>query len=287
MKKQRLSERLMIEKVGIALAICLVFLLNVQFLNAQNSTINVRGVVTDGSGEPIIGASVVQKGNTSRGTITDLDGAFTLQGVPATGTLVITYIGYKTVELPLRGKTQVSVKLEEDTKTLEEVVVVGYGSMRKKDLTGSVVQINPTKIADQNPGTVQDLLRGTPGLQICYSSSAKSEPSIQLRGQNSLYTEGSHNAPLIILDGMAFGGELSEINPDDIAQIGLGQLHGREPEVGDVVGAPEGIGHLEVDDRIHGHHRVVLRDDLLGRNVQHRLPHVHASEGLDEGQDDA
>ena len=219
MKKQRLSERLMIEKVGIALAICLVFLLNVQFLNAQNSTINVRGVVTDGSGEPIIGASVVQKGNTSRGTITDLDGAFTLQGVPATGTLVITYIGYKTVELPLRGKTQVSVKLEEDTKTLEEVVVVGYGSMRKKDLTGSVVQINPTKIADQNPGTVQDLLRGTPGLQIGYSSSAKSEPSIQLRGQNSLYTEGSHNAPLIILDGMAFGGELSEINPDDIAQI--------------------------------------------------------------------
>lgn len=219
MKKQRLSERLMIEKVGIALAICLVFLLNVQFLNAQNSTINVRGVVIDGSGEPIIGASVVQKGNTSRGTITDLDGAFTLQGVPATGTLVITYIGYKTVELPLRGKTQVSVKLEEDTKTLEEVVVVGYGSMRKKDLTGSVVQINPTKIADQNPGTVQDLLRGTPGLQIGYSSSAKSEPSIQLRGQNSLYTEGSHNAPLIILDGMAFGGELSEINPDDIAQI--------------------------------------------------------------------
>jgi TonB-linked SusC/RagA family outer membrane protein len=219
MKKQRLSERLMIEKVGIALAICLVFLLNVQFLNAQNSTINVRGVVTDGSGEPIIGASVVQKGNTSRGTITDLDGAFTLQGVPATGTLVITYIGYKTVEFPLRGKTQVSVKLEEDTKTLEEVVVVGYGSMRKKDLTGSVVQINPTKIADQNPGTVQDLLRGTPGLQIGYSSSAKSEPSIQLRGQNSLYTEGSHNAPLIILDGMAFGGELSEINPDDIAQI--------------------------------------------------------------------
>lgn len=219
MKKQRLSERLMIEKVGIALAICLVFLLNVQFLNAQNSTINVRGVVTDGSGEPIIGASVVQKGNTSRGTITDLDGAFTLQGVPATGTLVITYIGYKTVELPLRGKTQVNVKLEEDTKTLEEVVVVGYGSMRKKDLTGSVVQINPTKIADQNPGTVQDLLRGTPGLQIGYSSSAKSEPSIQLRGQNSLYTEGSHNAPLIILDGMAFGGELSEINPDDIAQI--------------------------------------------------------------------
>ena len=110
--------------------------------------------------------------------------------------------------------------IEEDSETLQDVVVVGYGTMRKKDLTGSVVQIDPSKIADQNPGSVQDLLRGTPGLQIGFDSSAKGAgASIQLRGQNSLYTEASHNAPLIILDGMQFGGELSEINPDDIAQI--------------------------------------------------------------------
>ena len=109
------------------------------------------------------------------------------------------------------------VVLEDDSKTLNEVVVVGYGTMRKKDLTGSVVQIKPEKLADQNPGSVQDLLRGTPGLQIGFDSSAKgSGASIQLRGQNSLYTEGSHNSPLIILDGMQFNGELSEINPDDI-----------------------------------------------------------------------
>ena len=97
------------------------------------------------------------------------------------------------------------------------MVVVGYGTMRKKDLTGSVIQINPDKIADQNPSSVQDILRGTPGLQIGYDASAKgTNASILLRGQNSLGTSAS---PLIVLDGMAFYGELSEINPDDIGQI--------------------------------------------------------------------
>ena len=100
---------------------------------------------------------------------------------------------------------------------LDEVVVVGYGTMRKKDLTGSVVQINPSKIADSNPASVQDVLRGTPGLQIGYDASAKgSDASISLRGKNSLGTDAK---PMIVLDGMAFYGELSEINPDDIGQI--------------------------------------------------------------------
>lgn len=167
----------------------------------------------------MIGASVVEKGNTGNGTITDIDGNFSLQ-VPANATIVISFIGYKTQEIPVNGQKSLTVQLVEDSEMLEEVVVVGYGTMRKKDLTGSVVQINPDKIADQNPGSVQDLLRGTPGLQIGFDSSAKgSGASIQLRGQNSLYTEGSHNSPLIILDGMAFNGELSEINPDDIGQI--------------------------------------------------------------------
>ena len=132
--------------------------------------------------------------------------------------LEVTYIGYKP-QMVKAAREFMNVKLVENSETLNEVVVVGYGTMRKKDLTGSVVQINPSKIADQNPGTVQDLLRGTPGLQIGYDPSAKSSASIQLRGQNSLYTDGGHNSPLLILDGMAFYGELSELNPDDIAQI--------------------------------------------------------------------
>ena len=130
---------------------------------------------------------------------------------------MVTYIGYKTTEVKFTAGKPIKIVIEEDSKTLTETVVVGYGTMRKKDLTGSVVQINPNKIADQNPASVQDVLRGTPGLQIGYDASAKgTDASILLRGQNSLGTSAS---PLIVLDGMAFYGELSEINPDDIGQI--------------------------------------------------------------------
>ena len=178
----------------------------------------VRGQVKDKMGEPIIGATVKVKGS-NLGVVTDIDGNFEMRNAPSGGVLVITYVGYKPQEVAFKAGQSVNVTIEEDTETLQEVVVVGYGTMRKKDLTGSVVQIDPNKIADQNPGTVQDLLRGTPGLQIGFSSDAQANASIQLRGQNSLYTDGSHNSPLIILDGMQFAGSLSEINPDDIEQI--------------------------------------------------------------------
>ena len=178
----------------------------------------VRGQVKDKMGEPIIGATVKVKGS-NLGVVTDIDGNFEMRNVPSGGVLVITYVGYKPQEVAFKAGQSVNVTIEEDVETLQEVVVVGYGTMRKKDLTGSVVQIDPNKIADQNPGTVQDLLRGTPGLQIGFSSDAQANASIQLRGQNSLYTDGSHNSPLIILDGMQFAGSLSEINPDDIEQI--------------------------------------------------------------------
>ena len=187
--------------------------------NVQQSGV-VKGQVVDKSGEPIIGATIKVKNIENVGTVTDFDGNFELKSVPTSGTLVVSYIGYTTKEMAYRNGQTLKVTIEEDSETLQEVVVVGYGTMRKKDLTGSVVQIDPSKLADQTPGSVQDLLRGTPGLQIGFDSSAKgSGASIQLRGQNSLYTDGSHNSPLIILDGMQFAGELSEINPDDIEQI--------------------------------------------------------------------
>ena len=182
---------------------------------AQQQKQSVSGVIKDATGEPVIGASVLEKGTTN-GTITDFDGRFTLNVIPGT-TLIISYIGYKTVEMKIVAGQPINLTLTEDSEMLEEVVVVGYGTMRKKDLTGSVVQINPSKIADQNPTSVQDVLRGTPGLQIGYDASAKgSDASILLRGQNSL---GTNASPMIVLDGMAFYGELSEINPYDIAQI--------------------------------------------------------------------
>lgn len=177
---------------------------------------SVTGNVSDVNGEAVIGASILEKGTTN-GTVTDIDGNFTLN-VSQGAILQISYIGYVTQEVPVTGRS-LNIILEEDTQTLDEVVVVGYGTMRKKDLTGSIVQVRPDRLANESPKTVQDILRGTPGLQVGYDPSAKGGGSMQIRGQRSVYTAGGHNDPLIILDGMHFYGELSEINPDDIGQI--------------------------------------------------------------------
>lgn len=190
----------------------------VKSVNIQQQAGKVKGQVFDSNGEPVIGASVKIAGQKNSGAITDIDGNFVIAAQNGQS-LEISYIGFKPKTVKVNGST-LSVKLEDDSQLLNDVVVVGYGTMRKKDLTGAVVQIDAKKFADQNPGSVQDLLRGTPGLQIGMDTSAKgSGASIQLRGQNSLYTSASHNSPLVILDGMQFGGELSEINPEDIAQI--------------------------------------------------------------------
>jgi TonB-linked SusC/RagA family outer membrane protein len=191
------------------------FIIGVMSANAQQ--LELKGKVLDNSGEPLIGVSVVEKGSTN-GCITDFDGNFSFK-VEKGKTVVFSYIGYETQELKVANQNNVTIKLREDAASLEEVVVVGYGSMRKKDLTGAVVQINPEKMADANPSNVQDLLRGTAGLQVSYDPTAKGGGSVLVRGRNSVYDEGSHNNPLIVLDGMVFYGELSEINPDDIGQI--------------------------------------------------------------------
>jgi len=183
---------------------------------AQNIT--VKGSVRDLKGEPLIGVTVRVSGTTT-GTVTDVDGNFILENVPENAILQFSYVGMEPQEVPVVGKTSINVKMEEAAELLGEVVVVGYGSMRKKDLTGSVIQIRPDNLANESPKTVQDILRGTPGLQVGYNASAKGGGSMQIRGQRSVYTGGGHNDPLLILDGMQFYGELSEINPDDIDQI--------------------------------------------------------------------
>jgi TonB-linked SusC/RagA family outer membrane protein len=181
----------------------------------------VSGTVAEQTtNEPLAGVSIAVK-NAKVGTVSDVDGKFSLDLPSPDAVLVFSYLGYLTQEVPVNGQSKLSIALSEDLKQLNEVVVVGYGTMRKKDLTGSIVQIRPDKIADENPKTVQDILRGTPGLNVGYDASAKGGGSMQIRGQRSVYTAGGHNDPLIILDGMLFYGELSEINPDDIGQIDI------------------------------------------------------------------
>lgn len=184
----------------------------------QAQDVVIKGSVTDTNNDPLIGVNIKVKGSNT-GTISDLDGNFSIKGSKGC-TLVVSYLGMETQEISYSGKPLV-ITLKGDSQALDEVVVVGYGSMRKKDLTGSVVQVRPDKMANDNPKTVQDILRGTPGLAVGYSADAKGGGDLKIRGQRSLYTDGGHNDPLLILDGMMFYGELSEINPDDIAQIDI------------------------------------------------------------------
>ena len=167
MKKQRFFEELRL-KVCVTLAVCMALLLNAPFLGAQNSTIKVKGVVNDAMG-PVIGASIVEKGNTGNGTITDIDGNFSLN-VSSNSTLIVSFVGYKAQEIPVAGKTFFTIDLKEDNEMLEEVVVVGFATQKKVNLTGSVGTATAKDIEARPVANAVQALQGViPGLNISNS----------------------------------------------------------------------------------------------------------------------
>jgi TonB-linked SusC/RagA family outer membrane protein len=192
----------------------LLFLLFCFCVNAQDQTIT--GKITDSLGNGIADATVTVKG-AKLSIKTDMAGGFSIRANRG-AILQVSHVSYSSREVVPDGGALIII-LQSATSSLNDVVVIGYGTTRKKDLTGAITQIKPDKIADENPRTVQDILRGSPGLTIGLDPSAKSGGTIRIRGQRSVYTDGGHNDPLLILDGMIFYGELSEINPDDIEQI--------------------------------------------------------------------
>ncbi len=193
-------------------------LLNVQFLNAQNSTISVKGVVNDAMG-PITGASVIEKENVTNGSITDLDGNFALNVSPD-ATLVISFIGYKTQEVALNGRNSINITLHEDTEMLEEVVVVGFGTQKKVNLTGSVGLATAKDLESRPVTSATQALQGlVPGLQITTTTGElDNNMSINIRG-NGTIGDGSSGSPLILIDGME--GDLNTVNPQDIENISV------------------------------------------------------------------
>lgn len=180
---------------------------------AQN--LSLTGQVLDKSEEPIIGANVIVEGR-SVGTITDVDGNFTLQA-KAGDVLKVSYIGYVTQKVSIGKNNRIKIHLVEDSEMLDEVVVVGYGSMKKSDLTGAVVSAN-LKDFEKSPNTnVLQSLQGTvPGLNVGQTTSAGVSPDISIRGKNTI--SGNTNV-LIVLDGIIYTNSLSSINPNDIASI--------------------------------------------------------------------
>ncbi|HEX6427048.1 MAG TPA: SusC/RagA family TonB-linked outer membrane protein [Niastella sp.] len=184
---------------------------------AYTQEMSITGKVTDSLGNGVPDVTIAVKG-TTMSVKTDARGVFRIMAGKG-ATLKMSHISYISQEVVVAGDTPVSIILEPAATSYDDVVVVGYGTMRKKDLTGSIVQVRPDRIANENPKTVQDILRGMPGLRVGYDASAKGGGNLEIRGRRSVYNDGGHNNPLIVLDGMLFYGELSEINPDDIEQI--------------------------------------------------------------------
>ncbi len=183
--------------------------------STQQDTRKITGIIKDQSGEPVIGANIVEKGTTN-GTITDMDGQYSLE-VGSNSILVVSYIGYITQEIQVGKNNTLDVLLREDTETLDEVIVIGYGTTKRKDFTGSVssVKLENSPIAlSPNLNALESLKGNVSGLDIGATNSAGGEPSMQMRGQKSI--SGS-NDPLIVVDGVIFMGSINDINPNDIA----------------------------------------------------------------------
>lgn len=181
---------------------------------AQDSK-TVSGVITDMMGEPIIGVNVTERG-TSNGTITDLSGAFTLK-VSTRSTLAITYIGFLTVEIPVGNQTTINVRLKEDTQSLDEVVVVGYGTQKKVNLTGSVSSVSATDLANKPVAMTSQAIAGlAPGLSVLQTSGRPGTgATVKIRGTGTFSSAG--NGPLVLIDGLAGG--IDDVSPEDIQSI--------------------------------------------------------------------
>lgn len=179
--------------------------------------VKITGQVIDLQGEPIIGATVMEKG-TANGIVTDLDGNFNLNVSPS-NKLQISYVGFQTQELSIGSNRSFKIVLKEDTELLDEVVVVGYGSVKKSDLTGAVASVSTQDLIRSGRTDAVGAMQGAlPGVQIQRSNSKPGgEYNILIRGLNTI--SGS-TSPLIVVDGVP-GASLSNLNPDDIEKIDI------------------------------------------------------------------
>ncbi len=182
---------------------------------ASQQKLTVSGRVTDSAKAPLPGVSVMIKG-TAQGIVTDENGVYSLSKVPSDATLVFSFIGMKTVEMKVEGKTQINVSLQDNNVNLEEVVAVGYGTMKKSDITGSVASFSNEKL-ENRPSTnaLQSIQGNIAGVTISQSSSVPgASPDIYIRGLNSI---SASNEPLVVIDGVP--GTLDFVNPNDIESI--------------------------------------------------------------------
>ncbi|WP_235114760.1 carboxypeptidase-like regulatory domain-containing protein [Cyclobacterium qasimii] len=177
--------------------------------------ITVSGQVTDENGEGIPGVTVLIEGQ-GTGTVTDIEGNYKIT-VPENASLTFSFVGFTPQTLEVGNRSELNITLIMDTASLDEVVVIGYGTARKRDLTGAVSSVTASKLENENPNSIQDVLRGNiAGLNVGLSTSAKGGGSLEVRGRTSL---NAGSSPLLVLDGAIYYGQLADINPNDIESI--------------------------------------------------------------------
>ncbi len=186
---------------------------------SQPGKINVRGKVTDTENEPLIGVSIIVKG-TNRGNVTDLDGNFSIDNISASDILMFSYIGYITQEVQINGRQTIDIILKQDIRAIEEVVVVGYGTQKKVNLSGAVDVIGSEQLVERQAATVSQLLQGlAPGFNFDVDNQGGFQPGAEMkmtvRGMGSL----NGGEPYVLIDG--FPGDINNLNPEDIASISV------------------------------------------------------------------
>lgn len=186
------------------------------YAQSVNQTKVLNGTIVDEHGEPIIGASVMVKGTTNGG-VTDLDGKFNITNLPANATLEINYIGYKTQTVAVGNQSTLNIKMLPEDKQLDEVVVVGYGVVKKSDLTGSVGSVKSDVIAGKGSTSLMESLQGqVAGVNISQSSSRAGDGfNIQIRGKSSMNDDSN---PLYVIDGVVCD-NMDFLNPMDIEKV--------------------------------------------------------------------
>ena len=191
--------------------------------NGQQQKKSISGKVTNAEGAPLPGVTVVIKGTTA-GVISDTNGNYKLSNIPENAVLQFSFVGMVAQEVNVGNQSTMNIVLKEETIGLDEVVAIGYGISKKKDLTGSVVSVKAEELMKYRPTAVSDLLRSSvAGLKVGYSTNAKATPDFTIRGTNTIKSnpddEAAANKPLIVVDGVIFNGDLSEINVNDVETV--------------------------------------------------------------------
>ena len=189
-------------------------------LGAYAQNLTVKGTVTDPIGEVLIGVSVSVKGDQTKGTATDIDGQYSLKEVPSNATLVFSYVGFQSQEIAVNGRSVVDCTLREDLELLDEVVVIGYGSLSKKEVSSSIVQVNADDFQKGAMNNPMEMLAGkVAGLNV--STSAAADPNgssdLQIRGATSI---DAGTSPLVVIDGVP-GGDIRTLAPQDIESMSV------------------------------------------------------------------